>query len=124
MAKKTILLTSLGIISIISFLFSVGLIIGYIVGRHFSKRILEGKTKLKPFIFSIKNWKIHLHHWFLSVLALFSVIISGYFVHFPEIFYGILGGLIFQDIYWGKKWYKKHSYWNEKWYKILSRKTT
>jgi len=122
MAKKTIPLITLGIISIISFLFSAGLIIGYFIGRHFTKRILEGKSKLKPLVFSIRSWKIHLHHWFLSALALLSVIISGYFAQFPDIFYGILGGLIFQDIYWGRKWYKKHTYWNDKWYKILSRK--
>jgi len=123
MAKKTIVLTSLGIISFVSLFFSIGLIIGYITGNYFSKKILEGKTRLKPLIFHIKSWKIHLHHWFLSVLAVLSVVVLGYFAHFPEIIYGILGGLIFQDIYWDKKWHKKHFYWDEKWYKILSKRT-
>ena len=123
MPRKTIILTSLGVISLlISFLFSLGLVVGYFIGNYFSKRILEEKTKLKPLIFHIKSWRVHLHHWFLSAIAIVSVLISGYFAQFPDIFYGILGGLIFQDIYFGKKWYKKHFYWEEKWYKVLSRK--
>ena len=106
MAKKTIVLTSLGIISFFSLFFSIGLVIGYITGNYFSKKILEGKTRLKPLIFHIKSWKIHLHHWFLSVMTVLSVVVLGYFTHFPEIIYGVLGGLIFQDIYWDRKWYK------------------
>ena len=104
--KRIIPFIFLGIISVISFLFSVGLIIGYIVGRYFPKELSKRKTKFQAFIFHIRNWRVHLHHWFLSILTIFLAITFGYFFYFPIIFYGILGGLIFEDIYWDRKWYK------------------
>ncbi|RLG17276.1 hypothetical protein DRN75_03890 [Nanoarchaeota archaeon] len=122
MARKTLVLTSLGIISLISPSFSSGLVVGYITGRQYSSRLLEGKTKIRPLIFSIRNWKIHLHHWFLALIILICIAISGKFSHFSGVVYGILGGLIIQDIYWDTKLYKKHPYWKEKWYKIVTRR--
>jgi hypothetical protein len=121
MSKKPILFTSLIIISIVSFIFSVGLIIGYIGGRFFTKKIIDEKSRMKPLIFNIKSWQVHLHHWFVGVVAVLTSLILGFPDHLTAGYYGILGGLILQDIYWDRNLYQKHFYFNNKWYKVLAR---
>lgn len=105
--------------SLISFLFTLGVGLGYSIGVFFTKKIYEGK--FRPIILYIKNWEIHLHHWFLSFLILIFIFLTGIYMKLPSIFYGFLGGLIIQDVRWDRKLYKKHIYWNKKWYKILSK---
>lgn len=120
--KKIAPICFLGLSSLISLLFTLGFGIGYSLGKFFIKRIYEGKSKLKPIILYIRNWEIHFHHWFISLLVLLSFFLSGIYSRIPIIFYGFLGGLIFQDIYWDRKLHKKHIYWMKKWYKILSKR--
>lgn len=121
MSKKPILFTSLILLSIVSFLFSIGLIIGYIGGRFFTKKIINEKSRIKPVVFNIKNWQVHLHHWFLGIIAVLTSLVLGFPDHFTAGYYGILGGLILQDIYWDRNLYQKHFYFDNKWYKVLAR---
>lgn len=107
---------------IISLPATIGGILGYYFGKHFTKKIFEGRTKIKPIFIKIKNWEIHFHHWFLSLVTFFSFLLSGYSRMIPLPLYGFLGGLFLEDIYWDRKLYKKHFYWQEKWYKIIVRK--
>lgn len=122
MPKKPILFISLLFLSIISLLFSFGLLIGYLGGRFFTKKIIDDKSRLKPVIFNIKGWQVHLHHWFVGAVAVLASLILGFPENFTAGYYGILGGLILQDIYWDRKWYQKHYYFQDKWYKVLSKK--
>jgi hypothetical protein len=121
MPKKLILFVSLVLIAIVSVLFSIGLLIGYLGGRFFTKKIIDEKSRLKPVVFNVKSWQIHLHHWFVGVIAIITSLVLGFPDHLTAGYFGLLGGLVLQDIYWDRKWYGKHFYFDDKWYKVLSR---
>ena len=89
----------------ISALFAVGIVIGYIGTIVFHKKIVE-KERLKPVIIRIGKWKFHLHHWVMGGLIFLPILLGGWLQFFPRFLLGMLGGLVFHDIYSDRKWYK------------------
>ena len=76
-----------------------GMIIGYFLARFFSPR-------LKSLVFHFGNYKVHLHHWLLGLVA-FAVLFFYKFSFLPIQFsYGFLGGVVFQGIVCYPDWYK------------------
>jgi len=105
-AKKFIFPGITLIISLyISVLFAIGIIFGYLATRIFLKRVIE-KGILKPIILSFGKWKLHLHHWIIGGLILFPILLGGWFQFLPKFFLGMIGGLVFHDIYSDREWYK------------------
>ena len=105
-AKKFIIPGTALLISLyISVLFAVGIVLGYIATRIFHKKITE-KGRLKPIVLDFGKWKFHLHHWVMGGLILLPIWLGGWFQFLPNFFLGMLGGLVFHDIYSDKHWYK------------------
>jgi len=87
-----------------SFLFTAGIIVGYIVCKLFYKKFVEnGKVDL-VFI-DLGKWKIHVHHWIMAVLFLALVWIIDWF-YLPSFFAGAVFGIMAHDIYDFNDWYK------------------
>ena len=87
-----------------SFLFMLGLVLGYIVCKIFYKKFVEsGKVDL-VFI-DCGKWKIHLHHWIMGIIFLALVWVIDWF-YLPKFFVGVVGGIIIHDIYDFNDWYK------------------
>lgn len=97
-------------------LLSTGIIFGYLsfiswAGGFLIAKYLGGKTvgekgRLRSFFIPLGKHKIHLHHWFISSGIIFFALLKGVFLISPEIFFGFLGGLVFQGIYYYTDWYK------------------
>ncbi len=105
--KKKLALTSI---------FSLGIALGYfsfiswLLGFGIAK-FLGGKRdgevgKIKSIIIPVGKYKIHLHHWLISLWAGILGGIKGFYLLSPEFFFGFLGGLIFQGIYCYGDWYQ------------------
>ncbi len=98
--KKITLPIFTGVISLyVSVLFCFGIIVGYVFAKYLSVRV-------KSVEFSFSNYKIHLHHWLLSSLALAAILITGIHNFFPVFALGFGGGFVFQGIYCYGDWYK------------------
>ena len=89
----------------ISILFAAGIIFGYLGTTIFHKKFIE-TGRIGLIIFNLGNWKIHLHHWILGGLIVFSIYLANLISVLPLIYLGGLGGLIFHDLYTDKEWYK------------------
>ena len=87
-----------------SFLFSLGLALGYIGSKIFSKFLLE-KGKVDCIYIDCGKWKIHMHHWILGALLLAIVWFIDYF-YLPRFFVGVVCGVIAHDIYDFNDWHK------------------
>ncbi len=97
-------------------LLSTGIVLGYFsfiswsVGFLIAK-YLGGKTAGKPgrlrsFFVPLGRRKIHLHHWLVSSWVMTFALFKGIYLLSPDLFYGFLGGLAFQGIYYYSDWYK------------------
>ncbi|MCX6722338.1 MAG: hypothetical protein NTY04_04120 [Candidatus Staskawiczbacteria bacterium] len=87
-----------------SFLISVGLALGYIGSKIFSKYLCES-GKVDCIFIDCGKWKVHLHHWILGTLILLIVWIVDYF-YLPRFFMGVVLGIIAHDIYDFNDWHK------------------
>lgn len=81
---------------------------------YFFTKILAGKKegepgKIKSIIIELKKWKIHFHHWLIAFVFLL-IDLYFYFLPYPQISWGFLGGVIFQGLTYPD------------WYKIVARK--
>lgn len=88
-----------------SFLLAIGLALGYIGSKLFSKYFLEKGKVDCIFIDCGKNWKLHLHHWILGALILLIVWFIDYF-YLPRFFVGVVCGIMAHDIYDFNDWHK------------------
>jgi hypothetical protein len=105
-AKKIIFPGTALLVSLyISGLFALGIIFGYIVTVLFHKKIVE-KGRVKPIFLNFGRWKIHLHHWLMGASVLLLLWIGGAFSFLPKFWVGMIGGLVFHDIYSDREWYK------------------
>lgn len=88
-----------------SFLLCLGLLLGYLGSKLFSKYFLEKGKVDSIYIDFGKNWKIHMHHWILGALLLVIVWFIDY-LYLPRFFVGAVLGIIFHDIYDYNDWHK------------------
>ncbi len=87
-----------------SFLFTIGIVIGYILCRFFCNVFVKN-GKIDSIFIDYGKWKIHLHHWIMGIIILAIVWIIDYF-YLPTFFAGAVCGMIIQDIYDYNDWHK------------------
>ena len=88
-----------------SFLLALGLALGYLGSKVFSKIFLESGKVNCIYIDCGNNWKIHMHHWILGSLFLLLVWFIDYF-YLPRFFVGVVCGIIVHDIYDYNDWHR------------------
>ena len=87
-----------------SYLFTFGIIVGYIVTKLFYKQFVEtGKVDL--IFVDFGTWKFHFHHWIMGVVFLAIVWIIDWF-YLPSFFAGVVFGVMAHDIYDFNDWHK------------------
>lgn len=89
----------------LSSLFAFGGIIGYIATNVFCKKYIH-TGKVKSLVFDFGEWEVHIHHWLYGVIAILAIVWIESLSLIPNLYIGVLGGLIFHDLYTDKKWYK------------------
>ncbi len=87
-----------------SILLALGLVIGYIGTKIFSKYLIES-GKVDCIYIDCGKYKIHFHHWILGTLLLLLVWFIDYF-YLPRFFVGVVAGVIAHDIYDFNDWHK------------------
>ncbi|MCX6720305.1 MAG: hypothetical protein NTW11_00655 [Candidatus Staskawiczbacteria bacterium] len=87
-----------------SFLLTLGLAIGYIGSKIFSKYLIEN-GKVDCIFIDCGKYKIHFHHWILGALLLLLVWFIDFF-YLPRFFVGVVCGIIAHDIYDFNDWHK------------------
>lgn len=87
-----------------SYLFALGIILGYLGSRIFYKKLVES-GKIDCIYIDCGKWKIHFHHWIMGVIFLGAVWIIDK-LYLPTFFAGAVVGIIAHDIYDFNDWYK------------------
>ncbi|MFA6190416.1 MAG: hypothetical protein WC711_02835 [Candidatus Staskawiczbacteria bacterium] len=87
-----------------SSLIALGLALGYIGSKIFSKYLLES-GKVDCIYIDCGKYKLHLHHWILGTLLLILAGVLDYF-YLPRFFLGVVIGIIAHDMYDFNDWHK------------------
>jgi len=100
MNKKGIGLTIA--LTLISLQLGLGIISGYFTARFLAGKQAGQQGRIKSLAFQIGNYKLHLHHWLLSLgVLVFAFFFNLFHFHF---FYGFIGGWVIQGIFSYKDW--------------------
>jgi len=100
--KKKIL--SILPLSLFPILTSFGLIFGYYLAKFLAGKEPGQQGKIKSLAVFVKQWKIHLHHWFLG-LAFLLISLHYNFLPLPQFSFGVLVGVCLQG--WSyPDWYR------------------
>jgi hypothetical protein len=107
---KKILITSAILAGVVLMSFSyylwlVGGVSGYLVGKLTGGKQTGVSGRVKSIIFPINKYQFHLHHWFLAIVILIICATQGLYVITPQIFYGSMCGLAIQGIVCYNDWF-------------------
>jgi hypothetical protein len=84
----------------------IGVLVGYFFSRYLSAKTAGQKNRWwKSLVFEVGNYRLHLHHWLYSLAILISGLYYN-FLPFPQLSFGLLGGMIFHGIHSYRDWYK------------------
>ena len=83
-----------------------GIIFGYFFGKFVAGKKSGQKGLVKSIILKFGNYKLHLHHWLLSLGILISAFLASFFLPFPQFSLSFIGGLMIQGILCYPDWHK------------------
>ena len=105
MKRKVFAVLSLAFIGLLyGYLFLVSWLPSFLICRHLSAKKVGEPSRVKSIVVPVGQWKMHFHHWLCSLgVAGVSAGTGCYFLS-PAVTYGLLGGLVFQGIYYYSDW--------------------
>lgn len=99
-SKKSFLVLPIALVSLELYL---GIIIGYFCGKFFAGKY-DGYQRIKSVFLNLGQYRLHLHHWLISLVLLVFGSVYNLFPIFPQFCFAFLGGLIIQDLYLDGNW--------------------
>lgn len=96
---------AIGSVAVVSLPVFVGGVLGYFVGKYFAGDKTGQSGLLKSIILDIGNYRLHIHHWLMS-LGILIIAFFDVFFSLPHVFFGLLGGMTIQGIYHYNDWRK------------------
>jgi hypothetical protein len=109
MRKKLVLLGLLPAGLSLGFLFYLGCAVGFGICKFCGGADSGIQGRVRSIIIPLHDYEVHLHHWLLSLVAVATSALQGFFIVAPGLFYGVLGGLVLQGIFCYNDWHRMHS---------------
>lgn len=106
MRKKIILISLIAICIFLGIFCYKTWFVAFFATKYLSGR-KDGKQGIvRSIIIPWRNYRLHLHHWFLALIVGGVFAVQGFCILTPEIFYGGLFAIVFQGIYCYEDWYR------------------
>lgn len=91
----------------LSFYLSFASLIAGFVAAHLGGGKRVGRTgRVRSLVISWRRYRLHMHHWLVALLITVVSALKGVYIITPELFYGFLGGLLIQGIYFYDDWHR------------------
>ena len=104
--KKFILISLLPAGYAWGYVFYLSWAAGFVISKYCGGKKDGRPGRVKSIIIPWRRWELHLHHWFICFLLAAASVAKGFSVITPELFYGFLGGLVFQGIFCYSDWHR------------------
>ena len=78
----------------------------FLVTKFLSGRTEGSQGIVRSIIIPCGSYQLHLHHWFLVLIAGSVFFAEGFYVLTPEVFYACLSAVVFQGVYCYEDWYQ------------------
>jgi len=91
---------------ILGHLFFVGWLLGLLLTKYMAGKTSGKPGRIKSIIIPFGKYKVHFHHWLISSGIIILSLITNIQFLTSAICYGVLGGSVFQGIYYYSDWHR------------------
>ena len=107
MKKKIACILVLQAVSIcIGYLFFISCLLSFLITKCIAGKASGEQGIIRSILIPLGRHKIHVHHWLISAGLISLSVTTNICLGTPAIFYGALGGLVFQGVYCYGDWHK------------------
>ena len=107
MKKKIACILVLQAVSIsLGYIFFICCLLSFLITRILAGKASGEQGRLKSILIPLGRHKLHVHHWLISAGVISLSVTTNVCLGAPAIFYGALGGLVFQGVYCYSDWHK------------------
>ena len=93
-------------LALLSFQIYIGIVLGYFFGKFFGGKKPGQLGTIKSIIVNFGNYRLHIHHWLLSLSILISNFAFDFSLPFRQFSLAFLGGLVLQGILCYSDWHR------------------
>ena len=105
--RKITLLVLLSAGIVLGYLSFVACAVGFLLVGYFGGKTTGRPGRMRSRFIPLGKYKIHLHHWLLSSLAIIIfALFRGVRILPSDLFYGFFGAIVFHGIYCYSDWYR------------------
>ena len=104
--KKIVLISLIATLCLLSVLCYKSWVGGFVITKYLSGRKDSKQGIVRSITVPWRNYRLHLHHWFICLIGGGICAVKGLYIVSPEVFYGSLSAVIFQGIYCYGDWYR------------------
>ena len=102
--KKMLPAVVLGATFYYSSIFAAGLIIGYLATKLYCHKLGIDEESGDKIMLDVGKWTVHLHHWIMGIMFIIFISLAGWSHSIPLLLWGMLFGMMLQDIYDYSDW--------------------
>jgi len=106
MRKKLVLISLIAVFIFLGIFCYKTWFVAFAATKYLSGRTDGKQGIVRSIIIPWRNYQLHLHHWFLALIVGGVFAVKGFYILAPEVFYGFLPAIIFQEIYCYGDWYR------------------
>ena len=107
MKRKVTLVALLSTCIILGYLSFIAWFVGFLLTKYLGSKKVGEPSKIRSYFIPLGKYKIHLHHWLLSSLAIIIfTVFKGAYILPSDLFYGFFGAIVFHGIYYYSDWYR------------------
>ena len=106
MRRKIVLISLIAVFSFLGIFCYKTWFVAFAAAKYLSGRTDGKQDIVRSIIIPWQNYQLHLHHWFLALIVGGVFAVKGFYILAPEVLYGFLSAIIFQEIYCYGDWYR------------------
>jgi len=107
MKKKIACIMVLQAVSIcLGYLFFISCLLSFLITKYLAGKASGEQGRVKSILIPLGRYQLHVHHWLISTGVIGLSMTTNVCLGTPVIFYGALGGLVFQGVYCYSDWHK------------------
>ena len=88
------------------YLFFAGWFVGFMLTKYTAGKTSGEPGRCKSIVIPLGKHGFHFHHWLISAGIIILSIVTNFYFLASLVFYGVLGGSVFQGIYSYSDWRK------------------
>jgi len=104
--KKVVLIGLVAVCIVLGVLCYKAWFAAFFITKFLSGRKEGHQGIVRSIVIPWRSYHLHLHHWLLVLMVGGILLVKGFYIVTPQVFYGVIVAAVFQGIYCYGDWYR------------------